>query len=207
MAAAKRPRSSASAGTVRTADLSTYAGSTVPDLVAEPTKLMFVGINPGLWSAATATHFARPGNRFYPALARAGITPHLVDARDGYTPADKAMLLGRGISISNIVDRATARADELTGEELRAAVGTLMKRIAAAQPRVVAVLGLTSYRTAFERPRARAGRQPQGIGDAELWVLPNPSGLNAHETVATLASAYAEVARAAGIELAPASGS
>lgn len=191
---------------LRTADLSKYVGSTVADLVAEPTKLMFVGINPGLWSAATATHFARPGNRFYPALATSGITPYLIDARDGYSPADKAMLLERGISISNIVERATARADELTREELRAAVGTLVRRIAAIEPPVVAVLGLTSYRTAFEQPRARAGRQPQRIGGAELWVLPNPSGLNAHETVASLASAYAEAARAAGIELMPPAG-
>lgn len=164
---------------------------------------MFVGINPGLWSAATQTHFARPGNRFYPALAAAGITAYVVNAKNGYRPEDKAMLLERGLAITNLVARASARADELTAEELREAQLTLPQRVEQIGPRVVAVLGLTSYRTAFGVPRARAGLQSVQIAGRPLWVLPNPSGLNAHETVATLAAAYAEPAVAAGIELYP----
>lgn len=199
------PRGAAARGPHRITqrDLAQYAGRTLPDLVPQDCRLLLVGINPGLWSAATGAHFARPGNRFYPALAAAGITPYVVDARDGYRAQDRAMLLERGLGITNLVARASARADELNTEELREAQRTLPQRVLRIRPRVVAVLGLTSYRTAFGRPRATAGRQPETVADRPLWVLPNPSGLNAHETVATLAAAYAEPARAAGIELAP----
>lgn len=180
-------------------DLQRYAGHKVVDLTGPRTRLLFVGINPGLWSAATETHFARPGNRFYPALAAAGITPYVIDARAGYRPEDRRMLLERGIAITNIVDIATARADELSTEQLREGARLLPDRVEAIAPRVVAVLGLTSYRTAFGRRQAVAGRQDVQIAGRPVWVLPNPSGLNAHETVASLAAAYAEPAREAGV--------
>lgn len=191
------PRRSSAPATSR-ADLASYAGGTVPDLVGPDPTVLFIGINPSLWSAATGTHFARPGNRFYPALAAAGFTPHVIDARDGYRPEDRALLLERGIAITNIVARATARADELTRDELLAGAAALPERIARIGPRVIAFLGLTSYRTAFRRPRAAAGRQADEIADLPVWVLPNPSGLNAHETVHSLAAAYAEPGREAG---------
>lgn len=180
-------------------DLQQYAGRHVPDLRGPGARLLFVGINPGLWSAATEAHFARPGNRFYPALAAAGITPYLVDARDGFRPEDRRMLVQRGIAITNIVSKATARADELSTAELRQGARLLPDRVTAIAPRVVAFLGLTSYRTAFGRRDARAGRQQIQIAGRPVWVLPNPSGLNAHETVASLAAAYAEPAREAGV--------
>jgi TDG/mug DNA glycosylase family protein len=184
------------------AQLESYRGTTIPDLVGDGLRLLFVGINPGLWTAATATPFAHPGNRFYPALVAAGILDTLPDFASGFDDADRAALIGRGIGISNLVRRATARADELTRDELRQGARRLAVDVAAWRPRVVAVVGLTAYRQGFDRPRAVAGEQPQRIADARLWVLPNPSGLNAHDTVATLAAAYAEPARAAGIPLA-----
>jgi TDG/mug DNA glycosylase family protein len=163
-------------------------------------RLILVGINPGLWTAATGAHFARPGNRFYPALVGAGIIPRLPEITDeGMPDADRAMFLHRGIGITNLVRRATARADELTREEMREGAGALTERMAALRPAVVAIVGLTAYRQGFLRPRATAGEQPEGIAEARLWVVPNPSGLNAHDTVASLARAYAEPARAAGL--------
>ncbi len=181
------------------AELETFRGTEVPDLVGPGMALLFVGINPGLWTAAVQTHFAHPVNRFYPALLAAGIVEQRVDPSAGMTDADRAALIARGIGITNLVRRATARADELTRAELVAGRGRLEAFIAEHAPRVVAVLGITAYRTAFERPRAALGRQPDPIGPAELWVVPNPSGLNAHETIATLAEAYAAPARAAGV--------
>ncbi|SEF18430.1 mismatch-specific DNA-glycosylase [Jiangella alba] len=169
------------------AELEAFRDHTLPDLVGPDLRLLFVGINPGLMTVAVQTHFGRPGNRFYPALRRAGIT-------DG--PDD---LTGRGVGITNLVARATARADELSAAELRAGAVALADKVARLGPAVVAVLGITAYRTAFARPRAVAGRQPDGLGGAQLWVLPNPSGLNAHETPDSLAAAYREAAVAAGL--------
>lgn len=185
------------------AELESYRGRSVDDLMPAHPKLVFVGINPGLWTAATGTHFAHPGNRFYPALAAAGVIPRVPDFAAGLTDADRRMFLDAGIGISNLVHRATARADELDRAELREGAARLVDDVARWHPKVVAVVGLTAYRQGFDRPKARAGRQDEMLGGAELWVVPNPSGLNAHATVADLARAYAEPALAAGIELSP----
>ena len=181
------------------AELETYRDQSIPDLVGPDLKLLFVGINPGLWTAATQTPFAHPGNRFYPALVAAGILAELPDFVNGITADDRATLVHRGLGISNLVNRATARADELTRDELRTGAERLRLNVAVWKPRVVAVVGITAYRTAFERPKAHQGKQHEMLEGAELWVLPNPSGLNAHDTVATLAEAYAQPARAAGL--------
>jgi len=181
-------------------ELSRFVGATVPDLVGDLSpRLVVVGINPGLWTAATGTHFAHPSNRFYPALHAAGITDRQLDRVAGLTDHDRALLTGRGIAITNLVARATARASELSAEELRAGAEALVVRLSAWQPRVVAIAGVTAYRTAFRRPRAQLGVQEEHLAGAELWVVPNPSGLNAHETTATLAVAYRKVAVAAGV--------
>jgi double-stranded uracil-DNA glycosylase len=184
------------------AELQDYYGVEVPDLL--PTgelRLLFVGINPGLWTAAVQTHFAHPVNRFYPALLRAGILEEPVDPSAGMTDADRQRFTARGLGITNLARRATARADELTRDELRSGAAHLTALVEDRSPHVVAVLGVTAYRQAFGRPKARQGEQPEGLAGARLWVLPNPSGLNAHETTETLAVAYAEPARASGVLL------
>ena len=181
------------------AELEAFRGATLPDLLGPRPRLLFVGINPGLWTAAVQAHFAKRGNRFYPARYRAGITDRLIDASAGYRPEDLAHLHERGIGITNVVPVASARADELTPDQLLAGGKALVRRVRRIQPRVVAVLGVTAYRAAFRRPKAVAGRQEDTLGGAELWVAPNPSGLNAHETTATLAVAYRAPAEAAGI--------
>jgi len=181
------------------AELESYRGASVVDLMPEHPRLVFVGINPGLWTAATGSHFAYPGNRFYPALAAAGNIARVPDFANGLGEADQRMFLDAGIGISNLVHRATARADELDRAELREGAARLADDVARWRPRVVAIVGLTAYRQGFDRPKSRAGRQDEPIADAELWVVPNPSGLNAHATVADLARAYAEPARAAGV--------
>lgn len=181
------------------AELESFRDHEVPDLLGDDVRLLFVGINPGLWTAATQTHFAHPGNRFYPALHRAGITERLIDPAAGMTDDDRDYMRRRGIGITNIVRRATARADELSREELRAGGEELVETVARVRPRVVAVAGITAYRQAFRLPKAVAGRQPETLAGAEVWVVPNPSGLNAHHTVATLAEEYAAPARAAGV--------
>ena len=181
------------------AQLQGFRDHEVPDLIGPGLVLLFVGINPGLWTAATQTHFARPGNRFYPALLRAGIIERSIDPTAGMTDADRAYLLQRGIGITNIVRRATARADELSAQEYAAGGRTLRVTVREHRPRVVAVAGITAYRAAFGERRARPGRQPGDLVGAQLWVVPNPSGLNAHETIYSLAQAYAAPARAAGL--------
>jgi double-stranded uracil-DNA glycosylase len=183
------------------AELESFRGAEVPDLVGPGVRLVFVGINPGLRTAATQIHFGNPANRFRPALVAAGLLDPPVDGVPGMTRTDLATLLARGVGITNLVPFATARADELTRAQLLAGRDRLEGFVARFRPRVVAVLGVTAYRTAFGRPRAVPGRQSEPICSAELWVVPNPSGLNAHESVASLAAAYAEPARAAGIEL------
>jgi len=181
------------------AELESFHGARVDDLVGPGLKLLFVGINPGLWTAAVNAHFARPGNRFWPALQLAGITPRRIDASQGLLAADRDLLVAAGIGISNLVPFATARADELTAAQLAASVESLTSLVAAARPRVVAVLGLTAYRQAFNDRKAKPGRQPGALAGAEVWVLPNPSGLNAHETAASLGVAYRAAAVAAGV--------
>jgi TDG/mug DNA glycosylase family protein len=181
------------------AELESFHGAEVPDLVGPGLRLVFVGINPGLMTAALQIHFGNPGNRFRPALVGAGLLDPQADGRPGMTREDLAALVSRGVGITNLVPVATARADELTRTQLLEGRSRLERFVAAHRPRVVAVLGITAYRIAFERPRATSGRQPDPLGDAELWVVPNPSGLNAHETVASLAAAYAGPARAAGL--------
>lgn len=179
--------------------LEQFRGATVDDLIGLNVRLLFVGINPGLWTAAVNTHFARPGNRFWPALQRAGLTPTTFDASRGLTDAERSMLLDAGIGITNLVPVATARADELDRQQLRVGAARLVETVLTTRPAVVAMLGLTAYRQAFGLPKARAGQQAAGIGGAELWVLPNPSGLNAHETIDSLAAAYRTAAVAAGV--------
>lgn len=185
------------------AELDSYRDRTVPDLLPQPLRLLFVGINPGLWTAATGAHFARPGNRFYPALHRAGITPTLINAADGYVPEELAQLTDRGIGISNVCPRATARADELTAEEFHEGAQRLDRLVRAKHPAVVAVLGITAYRAAFDRPKAVTGRQESPWPGTELFVAPNPSGLNAHSSLDDLARIYGDIARAAGIPVDP----
>ncbi|HEY1134804.1 MAG TPA: mismatch-specific DNA-glycosylase [Nocardioides sp.] len=185
------------------AELESHRGEEVPDLLPgagdPPLRLLFVGINPGLWTAATQTHFAHPTNRFYPALHAAGIVERAIDPAEGMTDDDRAHLRSRGIGITNVVRRATARADELTTLEYREGGQRLRDRVEELEPRVVAVAGLTAYRTAFKQPRAAAGLQADPWGGTEVWVVPNPSGLNAHDTVESLAAAYGAAARAAGV--------
>jgi TDG/mug DNA glycosylase family protein len=186
------------------AELLTFTGRTLPDLIPSPTRLLIVGINPGLLTVAVQAHFARRGNRFYKALHLAGITDHVIDASGGFRPEDVAQLEELGIGITCIVPGATARADELTPEQLREGGAALRRRVEALRPNVVAMLGVTAYRVAFGEPRATVGRQPDDWGSSQVWVVPNPSGLNAHSSLADLAAAYREVAIAAGVPASPA---
>jgi TDG/mug DNA glycosylase family protein len=185
--------------TLTRADLKSFHGASLPDLIGVGVKLLIVGINPGLRSAAVGAHFASRGNRFYPALLGAGIIEHPIDASSGMTVEDQDHLLARGVGITNLVERATAGADELSAVELKAGGQSLLDRVELYAPRVVAVLGVTAYRTAFAEPRAQLGRQAVDLGGTPLWVLPNPSGRNAHASLAGLVGAYREAAVAAGI--------
>ena len=149
-------------------------GKRLPDIVAPQLRVLFVGINPSLYSAAVGHHFARPGNRFWPTLHGAGITPHLL------SPFEDRSLLERDCGLTNFVPRATARADELSPEELDRGTRSLVRKIKRRSIRSVAFLGITAYRTGFDRPAAKIGRQEEKIGSSTIWALPNPSGLNAH---------------------------
>ncbi|WP_246192664.1 G/U mismatch-specific DNA glycosylase [Kitasatospora atroaurantiaca] len=164
--------------------LAAASDTTIPDVVAPGLRVLFCGINPGLWSGATGHHFARPGNRFWPALHRSGFTPTLL------RPDRQEELLGLGLGITNVVARTTAKADELTAEEYRQGGEALVERVGLLQPHTLAVLGIGAYRTAFRRPRAVIGPQPEGIGETAVWVLPNPSGLNAHYTLDGIAEEF-----------------
>jgi TDG/mug DNA glycosylase family protein len=173
------------------------AGRTIPDVIRDDLAVLFCGINPGLYSGATGHHFARPGNRFWPALHRAGFTPRQLD------PAEQGELLEYGLGITNLVARATARADELAAAELVDGGQIMTAKVAQHRPRWVAVVGVTAYRTAFARPRAALGRQAERLGSAGLWVLPNPSGLNAHFQLEALAAEFAALRAAADGETPP----
>lgn len=184
------------------AELEAQRGREVPDLLPaadDPLRLLFVGINPGLWTAAVQTHFAHPGNRFWPALYRGGVLPFPIDPAAGMTAQQRTEVTDLGIGISNLVRRATARADELRTDELREGGQRLTDLVRTRAPRVVAIAGITAYRTAFGVRAAVTGQQPEGLAGADLWVVPNPSGLNAHETLDSLARQYAQVAAAAGV--------
>ena len=181
------------------AELQSFRNASLPDLVGARLKLLFVGINPGLWTAATQTHFAHPGNRFYPALRLAGIVDRDLDRGEPMSEEDRGYLIGRGIGITNLVNRATARAAELSPTELQAGRTRLENFVAMHKPAVVAVAGVTAYRIAFDNPKARLCEQPDRLAGAQVWAVPNPSGLNAHETISSLAQAYAEPARIAGV--------
>jgi TDG/mug DNA glycosylase family protein len=169
------------------AELAAAHGRTIPDVIAPGLDVLFCGINPGLYSAATGHHFARPGNRFWPALHRAGFVPRQL------RPAEQELLLEYGQGITNLVARGTARADELTAAEIVAGGQILTAKVQRYRPRWLAVLGVTAYRTAFGVREARVGRQPAPIGDTGVWVLPNPSGLNAHYTLDRLAEEFASL--------------
>lgn len=186
-------------------ELEAFRGREVDDLVGPGLRLLFVGINPGLWTAAVKTHFAHPGNRFYPALYAAGITEYEMDRSAGMSEEDREYMVSRGIGITNLVKRATVRASELSREELFEGGERLLRFVADRRPKVVAIAGITAYREGFGERKAVPGRQPETLESAErwsgasLWVVPNPSGLNAHETVETLAAAYAAPALEAGV--------
>lgn len=172
------------------AELLAAAGRTIPDLVAPELRVLFCGINPGLYSGATGHHFARPGNRFWPALHLAGFTPRRLQ------PSEEHLLLDYGCGITNLVARATATAADLRHEELIAGRRRLERLVRRYAPQWVAVVGVGAYRVAFENPRAPLGPQPEVLGRADLWVLPNPSGLNANHQLPQLAEAFAELRRA-----------
>lgn len=169
------------------ADLVAAAGKTIPDLLVPGLRLVFCGINPGLTSAATGWHFAHPGNRFWRALYEAGLTPRLLH------PSEQDELLDQRLGITNLCPRATARADEVTADELRSGARRLRRKLGRCRPDWVAVVGVTAYRTAFAVPRAAVGRQELRLAGARVWLLPNPSGLNAHFTPTALAAEFARL--------------
>jgi TDG/mug DNA glycosylase family protein len=166
------------------------AGKTVPDVIAPGLRILFCGINPGLYTAATGFHFARPGNRFWPALHAAGFTDRLL------SPHEEHELLAHGYGITNVVTRTTATAAELTRAEYIEGGRQLEAKVRRYRPEFIAVLGVGAYRTAFDRPKAALGLQPESIGDTSVWVLPNPSGLNAHYQPKDLARMFAELRHA-----------
>ncbi|MBO0788786.1 MAG: G/U mismatch-specific DNA glycosylase [Actinobacteria bacterium] len=180
------------------AELTAARGRTIPDVAGPGLRVLFTGINPSLYSAATGYHFARPGNRFWRTLHAAGFTERVL------LPSEQQDLLAAGLGITNIVARATARADELSGTELRAGARALAAKVARLRPAWLAIAGISAYRTAFGKPGAGPGPQPEPMAGARVWVLPNPSGLNAHWTPPSLAAEYARLREAAG--LAPAEG-
>jgi TDG/mug DNA glycosylase family protein len=169
------------------ADLAAARDTTIPDVAGPGLRVLFSGINPGLYSAATGYHFARPGNRFWPALHQSGFTPRQ------FRPDEQDQLLDLGLGITNVAARATARADELSDQELRDGGAILAAKVTALAPRFLAVLGVTAFRVAFGRRDGVVGPQDDQIGETRLWVLPNPSGLNAHWPTAALAAAFAEL--------------
>ena len=166
--------------------------SAVPDVVGPDLDVLFCGINPSLTSAERGHHFARAGNRFWPAIHRAGLTPRLM------APEEDMDLLDHGLGVTNVVDRPTRTAAELSPEELQAGAAALDELVARYRPRALAVLGITAYRLGFGRPRAAIGLQPERVGGAATWVVPNPSGLNAHHQLPDLARLYGQLRPPAG---------
>jgi double-stranded uracil-DNA glycosylase len=180
--------------------LETFRNRAVPDLIGPDCRLLFVGINPGLWTAATQTHFCHPSNRFYPALRRAGLIDFDLDTDIGMSAGQRSEFTASGMGVTNLVKRATVRADELTGEELVEGGRRLVGLVRDVDPAVVAIVGITAYRVAFGAKGAKIGMQAVDVGlDSELWVLPNPSGLNAHVTVDGLADWFRTVGERAGV--------
>lgn len=169
------------------AELAAAKDKTVPDVIAPNLKLLFCGINPGLYTAAIGHHFGRPGNRFWPALYAGGFTERLL------SPYEERELLAQGYGITNLVERATNLADELTRDELVAGGKRLLAKLKRYKPQMVAVLGVTSFRVAFARPKAVVGDQSERLAGVRTWVLPNPSGLNAHFTPVKLAKLFREL--------------
>jgi TDG/mug DNA glycosylase family protein len=174
------------------ADLAAADGRAIPDVIAHDLSVLFCGINPGLWSAATGHHFARPGNRFWPALHRSGFTPRQL------SPEEQNVVLSHRLGITNLVARGSARADELTSEELRAGAAILDLKLIRHKPRWLAVLGVGAYRTASGIRSAAVGPQPEPRGVTRVWVLPNPSGLNAHYPLDRLTAEFARLRAAIG---------
>ncbi|MFC9652040.1 MULTISPECIES: G/U mismatch-specific DNA glycosylase [unclassified Streptomyces] len=176
---------------MRPEELEAARDRVIPDVVAGGLRVLFCGINPGLMSAATGHHFARPGNRFWPVLHLSGFTPRRL------LPAEQNELLTYGLGITNVAARATARADELTAEEFREGGRILTAKVERLRPGWLAVVGITAYRTALDDKKARIGPQERTIGDTRIWALPNPSGLNAHWTLETMAEEFARLRAAA----------
>jgi double-stranded uracil-DNA glycosylase len=173
------------------AELEDARGRTIPDVLGPDLDAVFVGINPGLWSGAVGHHFARPGNRFWKALRGSGFTDRLL------SPFEDASLLEWKLGLTNLVARTTARADELSADEIRRGARELEERLAPLRPRLVAVLGIGAYRTGFGRRDAALGPQEQDLGGSRLWVLPNPSGLNAHHQLDDLTDRFRALRAAA----------
>ena len=168
-------------------DLRRAAGRSVPDLIAPGLRILFCGINPGLYSAATGHHFARPGNRFWPALHQSGFTPRQI------APDEERELLQWGYGMTVFVRRGTATAAELTDDEYRAGARSLVRKVRKYQPAMLAVLGVGAYRAAFKRHTAKLGLQPEQVGETRIWLLPNPSGLNANYQLADLVRLFREL--------------
>jgi double-stranded uracil-DNA glycosylase len=174
------------------AELEAARGKTLRDVIAPGLDVLFVGINPGLYTTAIGHHFGRPGNRFWPALHRSGFTERQLD------PSEDATLPARGIGITNLVPRTTAAAAELGSEELAAGAAALRRKVARYRPRVVAFLGMDAYRTAFGVKKAALGLQPEAWAGAAVWVLPNPSGLNASYQLPDFIRLFGDLRRFAG---------
>jgi TDG/mug DNA glycosylase family protein len=172
------------------AEIAAAVGKTLPDVIASDLKVLFCGINPGLYTAAIGHHFGRPGNRFWPALYASGFTDRLL------SPYEEHELLPLGYGLTNIVARASARADDLTEEELRQGAKNLERKVRRYRPRYLAFLGITAYRTGFQRPQAVLGLQPERLAKAKTWLLPSPSGLNAHHSPISLARLFSELRQA-----------
>lgn len=175
------------------AELVAAKQKTLPDHLRSGLDVVFCGINPGLYSAAIGHHFGRPGNRFWKALHAAGFTPRV------FSPCEDAALLELGLGITNIVSRATARAEELSRAELVSGAEALRDKVVRYRPRFLAVVGFSAYRMAFERPKAQGGLQPEGIDATRIWLLPNTSGLNAHHQPQELKARFEELRVAANV--------
>jgi TDG/mug DNA glycosylase family protein len=173
------------------AEIKAAKNKTLPDLIAPGLTVLFCGINPGLYTAAIGHHFGRPGNRFWPTLHAAGFTPRLLD------PSEESELLPLGYGITNVVERATAAADELSDEEMVAGGVALREKVREYAPRFLAILGIGAYRVAFDRPKATVGLQREALGETRLWVLPSPSGLNAHYQGKDLVKVFRALRKAA----------